>query len=164
MAKLLGIMMALIFAFFTVGIFSVSIYESSPDINKTTFTDYSQVKSYRAGNLTFNNTGIVTSNIQLAAESMAQKLDESLSKFGSDSIQDKLQGAFGVITTLVMDTGQIFLLVVIDGFNLVAGVVSNLTKLPAPWTYVGIIGGLAMVLIVVYIVVKVIGYITGREI
>lgn len=163
MAKLLALTLALVFTFMLVGLFSSSIYEASNDQNKTAFISYSEAKPYQAGNNTYANSGKVTSNLQLAAESMSQQIDVAIADFQSDDIGTKLAGAFGIISTITINTAKILILIVTDGFNFITGINKNLTELPAPWKYIAIIGNLAIALIAIYGIFKLVSYVSGRE-
>lgn len=156
--KLTYMAYALILTFVLVGILMGDMYSISPDTNKTQFTNYTPYRDFAQlnnQNLSFNDTNDSKSNIQLAAEAMATKLATAQAGLISGDPATKILSAFGVISAFTIDVAVLFLAVLIDGENFFAGVAGNLSTLPTPWNYFGILVGIVISLFVVFAVFKI---------
>ncbi len=166
MGELTQTALAIIFASVLVGIFAVSLYNSSTDVNKVPFNTYQQAKNLSTinnGNFTYSDTNNTESNFLLIAENMQQTLAQATQQANSGNPADVILGAFGVLSALTIGMGQILLGIFIQGWNFLYGLNANLSLLPAPWYALGVTAfTLAFVLFAVYITFKTIAFITGR--
>lgn len=137
---------------------SAASFRASPDTNKTQFQIYSNAKNLSSiddENLTYNNTGNPVSNMESISLNMLQKIVEAQKDLNSDNPVDQVLGAFGLASALSIDLVFLFIAVPLDAFNFVAGILLNIASLDSPWREFGVLGGLVLALLVVYLAFKI---------
>ena len=167
MGKITYTALAVMFAFFLTTAYLNAMYTASSDATKKQFTSYKE--QYPRGdldqNLSIPNTGDSVTNMQLSAQIMSSHIASSFLSWKSQNFEDKLLGAFGLISAMTLDVGGLLLAVLVDGFDFVAGIAFNLsTTLPPEFTIFATLGAFGMALFVVYIVFRIASALTGRDI
>ncbi len=163
MGKLLDTVIALCLTFFVVAMMGNSVmYSGSTSANKTTFNMYSQQANNTADllnneNYTYTDTGDVNENFKVIMNDLQKEVAKSQTSLNEGGI-DAILSAFGIMSSFAIAAGKILLTVIVQGVNLTAGIAINLGSLPAPWNVLGVIGYIAGVLILVYLVFKVIEF------
>lgn len=166
-AELTNSAFGIIFAFTLVGALMLSVWSGSTDPEKVQFQNYTTAKNLselNTGNLTYEDTQNPESNFLLIVENMNQKLAESNEKANSGNPVDVILGAFGVISAITIGMAQIFLGIFIQGWNFIFGLQANLNYIPGIWKVIGTSAfTLALVLFSVFVVFKVLEFVTGRK-
>lgn len=158
MGKLTSIAIGVMMTFFLVGMMATSMYQASNDETKRNFTlyqEYQNLSELNEQNLSYANTNNSVSNMQLAAETIANKIAEAQEDINSDDPISQVLGAFGLLSALTIDVLFLLLAILMDGVNFVAGVAFNITLLPTPWNEFGKLIGVVVGMFVVYTVFKI---------
>ena len=168
MGKLTYTALAFMFAFFLTTTFLNAMYEASTDATKRNFEGYSEQynrsKLGNSSNMSLPNTDSSVSNMQLAAQAMATKIGNSYLAWQSENIEDKLMGAFGLLSAMTLDVGGLLLAILVDGFNFISGIALNLSALPPEFSGFAALGAFGVALFVVYVVFRIASVVIGREI
>lgn len=171
MGRVTQTVLALLFAFTLVGLFMGSLMDASTDPQKQEFSRYKedspQIKSFLdAGNVTYNNTDNTVSNIQLISLNIQQEIATAQRSFQeSTGPLEQITSAFGLLSSLTMEILFLFLAIIAEGANFVAGIGSNISLLPAPWNGVlAIFVGLGTAAMIVYLVLRVVAIYTKTDV
>lgn len=158
MGKLTSIALGIMVAFSLVALMASAMYTASTDANKTAFSTYAQYNNFselNAQNMSYANTNNSVSNMQLAAENIAEKIAGASRDLNSDNPVDKIVGAFGLISALTIDVVVLLLAILMDGVNFIGGIIANIGSLPTPWREFGTLSGLGVGMFIVYTVFKI---------
>jgi len=175
MGKILDTIIAIIFVSSIIGIFTEQVlYNNSTDAHKTHFSVYQTNNSYsqntktilQGQNYTYNDTGNSTDNFEQIASELQTKIAANQQGLSSGSITEVLASAFGLLSSLTIAVFFTMLTVVIQGMGLVLGLTSSLSNIPGGsiWYPIGIIGAIAVALMLIYLVIKIVEAVTGRNI
>lgn len=160
MNKLTHVAFAVMVSFFLTTLLATAIYNESSDPTKTSFYVYSnsQNLSQVDENGTLINSEDSVSNMQRAATTIAEKLGNAQRQISSQSVLDKLAGAFGVLTALTIDVVVLLLAILLDGFNFFAGIAMNFDNpyMPLPLKLFGSLIGLGLGMFVVFVVFRIV--------
>lgn len=166
MGKLTSLAIAVTLAFFLVFQFSSAMYQSSPDVNRTTLQTYALQKSFTSGNVTLisKNVNASSSNTQLIAEEMQTSMTSAISDWEGGGILDKLAAGFGLISAITLNMAKLVLATLLDSVNFVFGIGMNLDTLPVEWRIFTPLLGLVVALVIIWGTFKVMGFLTGRDV
>lgn len=156
MGKTLDTAIAVLIAFMVVGLFANNVlYDASTDVNKTAF-----IGAYNGSTDAANPM----SNFTYLSTDIEEEIASANQGFQSGSVIDTLAAAFGLISSVTIKVGALMLSIVAQSLLSAAGIMANMMTLPAPWNAFGVIGSIAIVCLLVYLVVKVVSVIIGRDI
>lgn len=161
MGKITQTAIAIMVSFFVLGVFSNGLYTGSTDENKTAFVRYGQYESLSGidANISGANTNSSISNLQHMSNVMMQKITDAQSDLKSDNPAEQILGAFGLISALTIDVIFLLIGVLLDGANFVWGISANLSLLPPPWSYFGILASFMAALFIVFMALRIISII-----
>lgn len=158
MGTVLNTALAAMFGFFIIAMFAGALYDASSDASKTEFSQYGVYKNWSnlsEDELEYANTENSVSNMQIAAEAIANKIAEAQQQLNSDDITQQLLGAFGILSALSIDVLFLMLAVMMDGLNFVMGTSTNLSHLEPPFNYFANLAAFGMALFIVFISFKI---------
>lgn len=163
MGKFLQTSLAMMIVFTIAGLFTSAIYWGSDDPDKEVFVLYNSSYHTQTGDILTegNETFSDGDNLNLNFEKIGQNIEMDIknAQVGLQS-QDAIQmitSAFGLVASLTMNAFFALLAVILQGLNLVGGVIGNLSSLPTPWNAIGmVVAGLVPVMLLIYLVFKLI--------
>jgi hypothetical protein len=167
MGKISNMALGIMVAFFLVGLLNNAIYDSAPDsvtidglqYNKSTLVRYDVYKNKSLlgeTNLSYEDTKDSVSNLVLLSETLGNDLTEAQTNLDSQNLDDKLAGAFGIISTVTIGLLKLLIAIVLEASNFFFGLSSNIQSFPQEWRYLSGIFSLIGSLVFVYLILKLI--------
>lgn len=149
---------AVILAFFIVGMFSGALYDSSPDPDKEEFSGYSQKRDKSEmdfQNVSAQNTENPESNFEEISNNILQSINNARRDLlESGDIGTQILGAFGLATSLVINVLHLMILVIFETVNFVTGIGTNIYNLDPTWMPLMSVATVGVVITLVYLTFK----------
>jgi len=172
MGKVLSISIALMIIFFVVTLLGYSAYNFSTDTTKTQYYSNDSFKSYTVYknqnytdlNVSYATTNSTISTFEIIGLSIAKDIATAQQTVETGNVLEKVAAAFGLVAALGLQILAILVTVVIEGINLIFGIGNNLSLMPVPFSYLGILVNLMIPIFIVYLVFKLAGAVKGWDI
>jgi len=166
--KITNVAFAVVLTFFIVGLVMSAIYTGSTDPSKSEFQLYGQYENLSQidnnGTISSNNSNNSVSNMQYQALTMMNELSDAQRQLNSQNPAEQLLGAFGTVQAVTLSAGFLLVGIFLDGANFIWGILANLTNLPSPWHYFGVLAVVVVTLFTIYLAFRIMSLIFKWEV
>ena len=168
MGKMSNLSIGIIVAFTLVILFTQALNSMTPDtIVFNTYSEANDLSSLGEENLNYQNytSNNSVTNFQLIANTLEQEIADAQQQLQSEGIAEQITIAFGLISTITIGVLKLFLAVIFESINFLAGISTNITdNFPPEWLILSQIAKMGMVIVLVYLSFKLVSGLLKWEI